>query len=540
MSFKEKVIYQIYPKSFLDTNQDGVGDLPGIEKKLPYLKRLGVDMVWLSPIYPSPQNDNGYDVADYTAINPMFGTMDDFESLMATAKDNGIEIMLDMVFNHVSIEHDWFQKALAGDQKYQDYFILRDKPTDWVSKFGGNAWAPFGDTGKYYLHLYDVTQADLNWRNPEVREELFEVLRFWMDKGIKGFRFDVINVIGKDEVLIDCPENDGKPAYTDRPIAHEFIRMMNQATYGEDAEIVTVGEMSFTTVEDCILYTNPEREELNMTFNFYHLKVDYKDGKKWTQMPFDFAKLKELFHTWGTQMSEGNGWNALFWNNHDQPRALNRFIDVDNYRVAGAKMLASSIHLNRGTPYIYMGEEIGMLDPDFDMMEQYVDVESLNAYQELLIAGKSEQEAFEIVKAKSRDNSRTPMQWDSSEYGGFSKTDPWLGLGKSADEINVAKELQEGSIFTYYQQLIKLRKDYPVIAKGSYEAFLPEHPQIYGFVRRLEEHSLLVLNNFFPTETTINIPEEFLTGNILIDNYETQAVEEVITLKPYQTIAIYH
>ena len=480
MSFKEKVIYQIYPKSFLDTNQDGVGDLPGIEKKLPYLKRLGVDMVWLSPIYPSPQNDNGYDVADYTAINPMFGTMDDFESLMATAKDNGIEIMLDMVFNHVSIEHEWFQKALAGDQKYQDYFILRDKPTDWVSKFGGNAWAPFGDTGKYYLHLYDVTQADLNWRNPEVREELFEVLRFWMDKGIKGFRFDVINVIGKDEVLIDCPENDGKPAYTDRPIAHEFIRMMNQATYGEDAEIVTVGEMSFTTVEDCILYTNPEREELNMTFNFHHLKVDYKDGKKWTQMPFDFAKLKELFHTWGT------------------------------------------------------------LDPDFDMMEQYVDVESLNAYQELLIAGKSEQEAFEIVKAKSRDNSRTPMQWDSSEYGGFSKTDPWLGLGKSADEINVAKELQEGSIFTYYQQLIKLRKDYPVIAKGSYEAFLPEHPQIYGFVRRLEEHSLLVLNNFFPTETTINIPEEFLTGNILIDNYETQAVDEVITLKPYQTIAIYH
>lgn len=540
MSFKEKVIYQIYPKSFLDTNQDGVGDLPGIEKKLPYLKRLGVDMVWLSPIYPSPQNDNGYDVADYTAINPMFGTMDDFESLMATAKDNGIEIMLDMVFNHVSIEHEWFQKALAGDQKYQDYFILRDKPTDWVSKFGGNAWAPFGDTGKYYLHLYDVTQADLNWRNPEVREELFEVLRFWMDKGIKGFRFDVINVIGKDEVLIDCPENDGKPAYTDRPIAHEFIRMMNQATYGEDAEIVTVGEMSFTTVEDCILYTNPEREELNMTFNFHHLKVDYKDGKKWTQMPFDFAKLKELFHTWGTQMSEGNGWNALFWNNHDQPRALNRFIDVDNYRVAGAKMLASSIHLNRGTPYIYMGEEIGMLDPDFDMMEQYVDVESLNAYQELLIAGKSEQEAFEIVKAKSRDNSRTPMQWDSSEYGGFSKTDPWLGLGKSADEINVAKELQEGSIFTYYQQLIKLRKDYPVIAKGSYEAFLPEHPQIYGFVRRLEEHSLLVLNNFFPTETTINIPEECLTGNILIDNYETEAVEEVITLKPYQTIAIYH
>lgn len=540
MSFKEKVIYQIYPKSFLDTNQDGVGDLPGIEQKLPYLKRLGVDMVWLSPIYPSPQKDNGYDVADYTSINPMFGTMNDFDSLMATAKKYGIEIMLDMVFNHVSTEHEWFQKALAGDKKYQDYFILREEPTDWVSKFGGNAWAPFGDTGKYYLHLYDITQADLNWRNPEVREELFNVLRFWMDKGIKGFRFDVINVIGKDEVLKNCPENDGKPAYTDKPIAHEFIRMMNQATYGKDAEIVTVGEMSFTTIEDCILYTNPKREELNMTFNFHHLKVDYKDGKKWTLMPFDFEKLKELFHTWGTQMSEGSGWNALFWNNHDQPRALNRFIDVDNYRVVGSKMLASSIHLNRGTPYIYMGEEIGMLDPDFDKMEDYVDVESLNAYQELLDAGNSEQEAFKVVKAKSRDNSRTPMQWDSGEYSGFSQSAPWLGLGKSADAINVAKELQEGSIFTYYQQLIKLRKEYPVIAEGSYEAFLPEHPQIYGFVRRLEGHSLLVLNNFFSQETTIKLPKECLSGEVLIDNYETKSFEQELRLKPYQTIAIYY
>lgn len=539
MSFKEKVIYQIYPKSFLDTNQDGVGDLLGIQQKLPYLKRLGVDMIWLSPIYPSPQNDNGYDVADYTAINPMFGTMTDFEALMATAKKHNIEVMLDMVFNHVSTEHEWFQKALAGDKKYQDYFILRDEPTDWVSKFGGNAWAPFGDTGKYYLHLFDKTQADLNWRNPEVREELFEVVRFWTDKGVKGFRFDVINLIGKDEVLNDCAENDGKPAYTDRPINHDYLRMMNQATFGKESEMITVGEMSFTTVEECILYTKPEREELDMTFNFHHLKVDYKDGKKWTQMPFDFVKLKELFHTWGTQMSAESGWNALFWNNHDQPRALNRFVDVDNYRVAGAKMLAGAIHLNRGTPYIYMGEEIGMIDPDFDSMEQYVDVESLNAYQELLTEGKSEQEAFEIVKAKSRDNSRTPIQWDSGEYNGFSQVAPWLALGKSADEINVAKELQEGSIFSYYQELIKLRKEYPVIAEGSYEAFLPDHPQIYGYIRRRKEESLLVLNNFFPQESTIEIPEEFVSGKVLIDNYGTETIQREITLKPYQSIAIY-
>lgn len=539
MSFKEKVIYQIYPKSFLDTNQDGIGDLPGIKQKIPYLKRLGVDMIWLSPIYPSPQNDNGYDVANYTAINPMFGTMTDFENLMATAKEHGIEIMLDMVFNHVSTDHEWFQKALAGDKKYQDYFILRDEPTDWVSKFGGNAWAPFGDTDKYYLHLFDKTQADLNWRNPEVREELFEVLRFWMEKGVKGFRFDVINLIGKDEVLSDCAENDGKPAYTDRPITHDYIHMMNQATFGKEDELITVGEMSFTSVENCILYTKPEREELNMTFNFHHLKVDYEDGKKWTQMPFDFARLKELFHTWGTQMSEESGWNALFWNNHDQPRALNRFVDVDNYRVAGAKMLASAIHLNRGTPYIYMGEEIGMVDPDFDSMEKYVDVESLNAYQELLLAGKTEQETFEIVKAKSRDNSRTPMQWDSGEYSGFSDVAPWLAVGKSANEINVAKELQEGSVFNYYQKLIHLRKEYPIIAEGSYEVFLPDHPQIYGYNRRFEGHSLLVLNNFFPQETTIELPAEFQTGEVLISNYDNEELNQDFTLKPYQSIAIY-
>ncbi|MGO3609353.1 MAG: alpha-amylase family glycosyl hydrolase, partial [Enterococcus sp.] len=274
-------------------------------------------------------------------------------------------------------------------------------------------------------------------------------------------------------------------------------------------------------------------------FNFHHLKVDYVDGKKWTRMPFDFARLKELFHTWGTQMSEENGWNALFWNNHDQPRALNRFVDVDNYRVEGAKMLASAIHLNRGTPYIYMGEEIGMVDPDFTSMDQYVDVESLNAYQEMLDAGKNEVEAFEIVKAKSRDNSRTPMQWDSEKYSGFSTVTPWLSVGKTANEINVAKELQEGSIFSYYQKLIRLRKDYPLIAEGSYEAFLPDHPQIYGYLRRLGEQSLLVVNNFFPQETTIEIPDEFLTGKVLINNYEDEVIDKDIKLKPYQSIAIY-
>ena len=346
MTFKDKVIYQIYPKSYKDSNGDGIGDLKGIKEKLPYLNDLGIDMIWLNPIYPSPQKDNGYDISDYTAIDPIFGTMEEFEQLIAEAKKYRIEIMLDMVLNHVSTEHEWFKKALAGDQHYQDFFILREEPTDWVSKFGGSAWSPFGDTGKYYLHLYDRTQADLNWRNQAVREELFKVVRFWMEKGVKGFRFDVINVIGKDEQLKNNKENDGKPEYTDKPITHTYLKELNQATFGTDSTIITVGEMSSTTIENCILYTEPSREELSMVFNFHHLKVDYENGNKWSTPPFDFAELKRLFHTWGENMSEGNGWNALFFNNHDQPRALNRFVVIDQYRKQGAEMLATMIHLN--------------------------------------------------------------------------------------------------------------------------------------------------------------------------------------------------
>ncbi|WP_019769297.1 alpha,alpha-phosphotrehalase, partial [Streptococcus sobrinus] len=407
MTFDKKtVVYQIYPKSYKDTTGNGIGDLPGIVEKLSYLAELGIDMIWLNPFYPSPQNDNGYDISDYQAVNPLFGTMADFEELVAKAKTYGISLMLDMVLNHCSTEHPWFQKALAGDPYYQDFFILRDHPTDWVSKFGGPAWAPFGDTGKYYLHLFDKTQADLNWRNPHVREELFKVVNFWRDKGVKGFRFDVINLIGKDQVLEDCPVNDGKPAYTDKPIVHDYLKMLNQASFGQDGDAVTVGEMSSTTIENCILYSKEDRHELSMTFNFHHLKVDYQDGQKWTLTDFDFDQLKNLFHTWGQEMNQTGGWNALFWNNHDQPRALNRFVDVKNFRNQGATMLAAAIHLSRGTPYIYMGEEIGMLDPDYQSMDDYVDVESLNAYQELLNQGKTSQEAFAIIKAKSRDNSR--------------------------------------------------------------------------------------------------------------------------------------
>lgn len=534
---KTKVVYQIYPKSYKDTSGNGVGDLKGIIEKLPYLKELGIDMVWLNPFYPSPQRDNGYDISDYTAVNPLFGSMADFEEMVACGKELGIDFMLDMVLNHCSTEHEWFQKALAGDQYYQDFFILRDEPTDWLSKFGGNAWAPFGDTGKYYLHLFDQTQADLNWRNPHVREELFKVVNFWKDKGVKGFRFDVINLIGKDEILQDCPVNDGKPAYTDRPITHDYLKMMNRASFGGEAGFMTVGEMSATTVENCILYTAPDREELSMAFNFHHLKVDYKDGQKWTVMPFDFEALKDLFHTWGEGMSQGNGWNALFWNNHDQPRVLNRFIDVKNFRNEGATMLAAAIHLSRGTPYIYMGEEIGMLDPDYDSMADYVDVESLNAYQELLTKGKSPVEAFEIIRAKSRDNSRTPMQWDASANAGFSSGTPWLKAGKSYPEINVEAEKQ-GQIFPFYQDLIRLRKRYPIIAEGDYRAAYKDSDKVYAFERHLGEEKLLVLNNFFAEDVDLELPQAYQGGEVLISNYDTQPMTDRITLKPYQTLAI--
>ncbi len=534
---KKKVVYQIYPKSYKDTTGNGVGDLRGIISKLPYLEELGVDVIWLNPFYPSPQRDNGYDISDYTAVNPLFDSMADFEDLVQKGKAYGIDIMLDMVLNHCSTEHEWFQKALAGDRYYQDFFILRDQPTNWASKFGGNAWAPFGDTGKYYLHLFDVTQADLNWRNPHVRKELFKVVNFWRDKGVTCFRFDVINLIGKDEVLKDNDQFDGKPEYTDRPIAHDYLKMLNQATFGQDSDSMTVGEMSFTDIPNCIQYSNPNSHELDMVFNFHHLKVDYDQGQKWTLKPFDFAELKTLFHTWGEEMSEGGGWSALFWNNHDQPRALNRFVDVEHFRNEGAAMLAASIHLSRGTPYIYMGEEIGMLDPDYESMANYVDVESINAYQALRSAGKTESQAFAIVQAKSRDNSRIPMQWNDEENAVFSTGQPWLQVGKTYRDINVAKE-KSGPIFTFYQELIALRKILPIIAEGSYQSAYQDNPYIYAFERPYGKQRLLVCNNFFAKTVKVPLPKAYQEGRVLLSNYPEEALSDTITLKPYQTLAI--
>lgn len=541
----EKVVYQIYPKSFNDSDGNGIGDLRGVIEKIPYLAGLGVDMLWLNPFFISPQNDNGYDVANYTEIDPLFGTMADFDELVSKAKENGMGLMLDMVLNHTSTEHEWFQKALAGEKKYQDYYILREAkedgslPTNWVSKFGGPAWAKFGDTDQYYLHLFDVTQADLDWRNPEVREEMFKIVNFWLEKGVTGFRFDVINLIGKDEVLLDAEDGVGKGRYTDRPIAHEFLHELNQRTFGRYEDIMTVGEMSSTTVPNGVQYSNPENEELSMIFSFHHLKVDYENGEKWTKVDYDFMELKKILDEWQDGMSKGNGWNALFWNNHDQPRAISRFGDPVNHFEASAKLQAQTIHLLRGTPYIYQGEEIGMTNPNYSDIHDFVDVETINAYEELKEKGLEHEGIMDIIREKSRDNSRTPMQWSNDLHAGFTTGEPWLKVADNYHEINVEKELSTGSIIEYYKRLIALRKEMKVISEGSYRGILMDHPSVYAYVREYEGEELLVLNHFYEEPVTIEVPEEFQnrSSKYLIGNGKERELGSSITLEAFETVA---
>lgn len=542
----QKVIYQIYPKSFYDANGDGIGDLRGIIEKIDYIKKLNVDMIWFNPFYVSPQNDNGYDIANYREVDPLFGTMADFEELQAKLADIGVGVMLDMVLNHCSTEHEWFKKALAGDEKYRKFFYLRpgkpdgSLPNNWQSKFGGPAWSKFGDTDLYYLHLYDPTQADLDWHNPEVRKELEDVVNFWRGKGVRGFRFDVINVTGKSEDLVDSTDpTEEKTLYTDTPVVHDYLKELNRTTFGQDEDSITVGEMSSTTIPNSVRYTNPKEKELSMVFTFHHLKVDYKDGEKWTKTPFDFMKLKSLLSSWQTGMTEGGGWNAVFWNNHDQPWALNRFGDPVHYREKSAEMLAATIHFLRGTPFIYQGEELGMVNPDYQSMDEYVDVECKNAYQELLDKGMSEDEAFAIIKAKSRDNSRVPMHWDDSKYAGFSQVNPWL-LPTHQDEINVKKELAEGEIFAFYQKLIALRKQEAVISAGGFREILPDDQQVFAYVRELDGEKLVVFNNFYGKEAVISVPSDLQEcGQILLDNYqrELSCLPGELSLRPYESLA---
>ncbi|GAA4797817.1 alpha,alpha-phosphotrehalase [Rothia endophytica] len=544
MSMRNAVVYQIYPKSFYDSTGSGTGDLRGIIEKVPYITSLGVDMVWFNPFFISPQNDNGYDIADYYNIDPTMGSMADVEELIAALTAEGVGVMFDMVLNHVSIEHEWFQRALAGEQEYQNFFYLRplqedgSLPTNWESKFGGKSWSQFGETDLYYLHLYDTTQADLNWHNPRVRRELFQVVNFWADKGVRGFRFDVLNVIGKDTILHDAaPGENDKLLYTDTERVHPWVQELNRETFGSLEGAITVGEMSSTTIKSSVRYTNPANRELDMVFSFHHLKVDYVDGQKWSDTPFRFMELKQLLTDWAVGIQAGGGWQASFFNNHDQPRALNRFGDAGTYRVQSAQMLAAATHLTRGTPYIYMGEEIGMTDPVYESMDDYVDIESHNAYKILCNEGMHPADAFKIITKKSRDNSRTPMQWTSGANAGFTSGKPWL-RPTSHDEINVEAEEREGQILPFYRRLVQLRHDMPLIAEGTYEPFAREHESVYAFVREHEGQRLLVLNNFYGTETSLKIPVAFATGSVLLSNYGQTELGETLTLAPYQTLAI--
>lgn len=543
--FHKSVVYQCYFKSFYDSNGDGVGDLRGVTAKLDYLQKLGVDYIWLNPFFPSPQRDNGYDVADYCAVDPRFGTMADFEELSREAEKRGIRLMLDMVFNHTSTEHEWFQKALAGDPDYEDYYIWREggpdgtPPNNWESKFGGNAWQYVPEKGKWYLHLFDPTQADLNWENPRVRKELQNVIRFWMGKGVKGFRFDVVNLISKGSYESD-DKGDGRRFYTDGPRVHEFLHELNEATFGTDAEIITVGEMSSTSMENCYKYAGADTGELSMVFSFHHLKVDFVGNEKWVLVPFDFQKLKNILFSWQTGMSDHNAWNAVFWCNHDQPRVVSRFGDEGEYWKPSAKMLGTVIHCLRGTPYVYQGEEIGMTNPGFTSLDQYRDVESINHFHILRDRGLHEDSAYDILRVHSRDNSRTPMQWDASEGGGFSGAEPWISMNPNHKTINAASQVDDpDSIFAHYRKLIALRKQYDVIANGDFAPLDMAHPSVLAYTRRTDREDLVVINNFYRKEADWTCPVDLDGFTCLLSNYADSRAETKLHLRPYESLVLY-
>ncbi|MEY8350382.1 alpha,alpha-phosphotrehalase [Bacillus cereus] len=545
----KSVVYQIYPKSFNSYYNRETGDIKGVTEKLDYLQELGVDYIWLTPVYQSPQRDNGYDVSDYYAIDPSYGTMEEFEELLAEAKKREIEIMLDIVVNHSSTEHRWFKEACENkNSPYRGFYIWRDEKNNWQSKFGGSAWEYEEKTNQYYLHLFDKTQADLNWENEQLREEVYEMMRFWIEKGVRGFRLDVINLISKDQRFLEdegtSAISDGRKYYTDGPRVHEYLQEMNHEVF-EGKDVITVGEMSSTTIDNCIKYSNPERNELSMTFSFHHLKVDYPNGDKWTKADFDFVKLKEIMSNWQIEMQKGGGWNALFWCNHDQPRIVSRFGNDKQYRNESAKMLATTLHMLQGTPYIYQGEEIGMTNPNFAEIDLYRDVESLNMYKAKQEEGMSTKEIIGILKRKSRDNSRTPMQWNEEEHAGFSTNTPWISAAENYKEINVERALQDKeSVFYHYKKLIELRKKYDVITEGKYEIIDMNHPNVWAYTRELHDEMLLVVNNFYEEITVYSVPEEVkvngMKQEILLSNYEDSG-EEIrnLVLRPYESI-VYH
>lgn len=549
--WKESVVYQIYPRSFCDSNGDGIGDLNGITGKLDYLKELGIDVIWLSPVYKSPNDDNGYDISDYQAIMDEFGTMEDFDRMLATAHEKGIKIMMDLVVNHTSDEHKWFiESRKSTDNPYRDYYIWRPAkedgslPNNWGSCFSGPAWEYDKTTDMYFLHLFSKKQPDLNWDNPAVRQDVFNMMNWWLKKGVDGFRMDVISLISKEPGLPDKePGINGYATFNvsaNGPHVHEYLQEMRQKALN-NADTITVGECSGVTLEEAKKYARSDEKELNMVFQFEHMDVDSDEkAGKWTTRKMDLRDLKKILTRWQKGLQD-IAWNSLYWENHDQPRSVSRFgNDSDEYREISAKMLATCIHMMQGTPYVYQGEELGMTNCPFNTLDNFRDLESINAFHELTEQGKmTEEDMMAAIGYKGRDNARTPMQWDDSAYAGFSTANPWIMVNPNYTKINAKDQVnREDSVFKYYQKLIKLRHESELIVYGTYDLILDDDKDIYAYIRTLGDEKLIVYCNFSENTREVELPEEFVNKKVLISNYSDAKANQKITLRPYEAIVI--
>jgi oligo-1,6-glucosidase len=547
--WKKSVVYQIYPRSFMDSNGDGIGDIQGIIEKLDYLRLLGADVIWLSPVYDSPNDDNGYDIRNYQAIMKEFGTMADFDQMLTEVHNRGMKLVMDLVVNHTSDEHIWFvESKKSKDNPYRDYYFWRkgkegQEPNNWGSVFGGSAWQYDETTDEYYLHLFSKKQPDLNWENPKLRKEVYNMMKFWLDKGIDGFRMDVINMISKNPELPDGDKRkgqlygDGGRYFMNGPRIHEFLQEMNQEVLSK-YPVMTVGEMPGAAPEDAVLYTDPERKEVNMIFTFEHMDLDSAPGDKWNLKPFELVELKENLAKWQTAL-HNKGWNSLYWNNHDQPRIVSRFGDDGPYRVESAKMLAACLHFMQGTPYIYQGEEIGMTNVKFTSLDDYRDIETINMYNERRALGYSHEEIMNSIYGKGRDNARTPMQWDSTDNAGFTTGTPWIKVNPRYKEINAKAALEDpSSIFYFYQKLIQFRKEMDIITKGGFELLLKDHSQLFVYERKLYDERLLVVCNFSGEEVVVEdeaVGTKLKNDHVLLGNYETVGTN---VLRPYEVIVL--
>ena len=550
--WKEAVVYQIYPRSFMDSNGDGVGDLRGIKSRLSYLKLLGIDVIWLSPVYQSPNDDNGYDISDYRDIMTEFGTLEDFDEMLAEAHKLGIKIVMDLVVNHSSDEHRWFVESRKNkDNPYRDYYIWREakdgkEPNNWGACFGGSTWEYDRETDMYYLHCFSKKQPDLNWENKAVRNNIYEMMCWWCEKGIDGFRMDVISMISKEQSYPDGEIHGGSsyadfgPFVCNGPRVHEYLQEMNREVLSK-YNLLTVGETAGVTIEEAKKYARSDEKELNMVFQFEHMDVDSDEkAGKWTTRKMDLRNLKKILTRWQKGLQD-IAWNSLYWENHDQPRSVSRFgNDSDEYREISAKMLATCIHMMQGTPYVYQGEELGMTNCPFNTLDNFRDLESINAFHELTEQGKmTEEDMMAAIGYKGRDNARTPMQWDDSAYAGFSTTNPWIMVNPNYTKINAKDQVnREDSVFKYYQKLIKLRHESELIVYGTYDLILDDDKDIYAYIRTLGDEKLIVYCNFSENTREVELPEEFVNKKVLISNYSDAKANQKITLRPYEAIVI--